>query len=236
MARVRVKICGIGSFEDARLALDLGADALGFNFWSGSPRYVEPAVAREIITRLVPFGSYVGVFVNETAAIIRELVSDVGLTSVQLHGDELPEFSGGLAPLKVIKAIRVGPGFDPASVRCHPASAILLDARVGSSYGGTGHTFDWSAAIEAKKYAQIILAGGITSENVTEAIRAVRPLAVDVCSGVESRPGKKDPVKLRDIMAAVDLANSDLANSDHAEADLTNAGLVDLAAGAAHES
>jgi phosphoribosylanthranilate isomerase len=210
MARVRVKICGIGSLEDARLALDLGADALGFNFWSGSPRYVEPAVAREIITRLGPFGSYVGVFVNETAAIIHELVSDLRLTAVQLHGDESLEFSSGLAPLKVIKAIRVGPGFDPASVREHPASAILLDARVGSNYGGTGHTFDWTAAIEAKKYAQIILAGGITADNVTEAIRTVRPLAVDACSGVEWRPGQKDAGKLRDFMASVELANAGL--------------------------
>jgi phosphoribosylanthranilate isomerase len=214
MGRVRVKICGIGSLEEASLALDLGADALGFNFWKGSRRYLDPSLARSIVVRLKhPFASYVGVFVNEADSVIRDLARDLGLTSVQLHGDESVEFCERLSALRVIKAIRVGPDFDPASISAYPVSAILLDSRIDSSYGGTGHRFDWSAAVEAKKHATIILAGGLGADNVVEAIGTVRPAAIDVCSGVEAEPGRKDLNKLRAFMAAVDRANVGVVES-----------------------
>jgi phosphoribosylanthranilate isomerase len=221
MARVRVKICGIGSLEEASLALDLGADALGLNFWKGSRRYVDPSVARGIIARLKhPFASYVGVFVNEVDSVIRDLARDLGLTAVQLHGDESVEFCESLSAIRVIKAIRVGANFDPASLSAYPVSAILLDSRVDSRYGGTGHSFDWSAAVEAKKYAPIILAGGIRADNVAEAIATVRPAAIDVCSGVEAEPGRKDLNKLRTFMAAVDRANAGrIESSSNAQAE-----------------
>lgn len=211
MARVRVKICGIRSLEEAGVALELGADAIGFNFWKGSRRYIDPAAARSIIAQQNQFfGVYVGVFVNEEEAVIRAVASDLGLAAVQLHGDEPPEFCDQLSQLRVIKALRVGDGFDPKSVSSYSVSAVLLDSQVGSNYGGTGYKFDWRAAIEAKMYAPIILAGGINVDNVSEAIRTVAPVAIDVCSGVEAEPGRKDLRKMREFMSAFDRANSDL--------------------------
>jgi phosphoribosylanthranilate isomerase len=212
MARVRIKICGIRSLEEAGVALGLGADAIGFNFWKGSRRYIDPDAARHIIARQNQFfGAYVGVFVNEEEAVIRRVASDLGLAAVQLHGDEPHEFCEHLSPLRVIKALRVTNGFDPKSVSSYRASAVLLDSQVGSMYGGTGYRFDWQVAIEAKQYAPIILAGGINSDNVSQAVRAVGPLAIDVCSGVEAEPGRKDFGKMREFMTAFDRANSDLS-------------------------
>jgi phosphoribosylanthranilate isomerase len=203
-----VKICGARSMEEALCAVDCGADALGFNFWPKSPRYIEPEKAREIIDHLPPLISCVGVFVNESQERILEAARLAGISAVQLHGDESPEFCRELGPLKIIKALRVGEGFDPRSIARFDVSAALLDTNIKGRYGGTGRRFDWSIAIEAKQYARIILAGGLNIDNVAEAIAEVRPFAIDVCSGVEAAPGRKDVDKLRRFMIEVRRANS----------------------------
>ena len=208
MSRVRVKICGVRSIEEAEAAIEAGADALGFNFWPRSPRYISQNAARSVIQRIAPLISSVGVFVNEDQRRIAEIVSDVGLSAVQLHGDETPEFCASLGSIKIIKAFRVSSDFDYASIASYPVSMALLDAGIKGSYGGTGNVFDWRVAIEAKRYARIILAGGLTIENVREAIATVRPMAIDVCSGVEAEPGRKDPDKVRRFMAEVARANA----------------------------
>jgi phosphoribosylanthranilate isomerase len=207
--RVRVKICGVRSLEEARLATELGADALGFNFWEQSPRYIDPDSAAEIVSRLPPLVTYVGVFVNESPHRIADVVSRAGLDAIQLHGDEDPEFCASLLPLRVIKAVRVQSGFDAGSLAAFKTTAILLDTGANGLYGGSGHSFDWSIAVEAKRFVPVILAGGLSADNVERAIRTVRPLAVDVCSGVEAEPGRKDPAKLRAFINAVARANSD---------------------------
>lgn len=211
MNQVRVKICGVRSLEEAEAAVEAGADALGFNFWPRSPRYIDPDAARSVIRQLSPLVSAIGVFVNEDPLRIAEIVANAGLNAVQLHGDETPELCAGLGSIKIIKAIRVADDFDCASINRYPVSAILLDTNIKGSYGGTGRRFDWSVAIEAKRYARIILAGGLAIENVAEAIKSVNPFAIDVCSGVESEPGRKDIDKLRRFMAEVVRAN-DLNN------------------------
>ena len=208
MNRVRVKICGIRSLEEAEVALDAGADALGFNFWPGSSRYITAKGAGEIIARLPPLVANIGVFVNETQRAIEAIARDLRLAAVQLHGDESPAFCAGITAAKTIKAIRVTDGFEPNSITRYPSSMILLDAGLSGSYGGTGKTFDWRVAVECAGLARIILAGGLTSENVGEAIAMVQPAAIDVCSGVESEPGRKDLDKLRDFMVAITKANA----------------------------
>ena len=211
MNRVRVKVCGIRTLEEARTAVEAGADALGFNLWPRSPRFVSPESAREIVAAISPFVSCVGVFVNEDSVRVQELALELGLAAVQLHGDESPEYCAALDAVKVIKAIRVGPGFDPAMLKSFPVNAILLDAKHKGSYGGTGRTFEWRFAKEAMLYAPIILSGGINQGNVADAIEQVKPAAIDVCSGVEAEPGRKDLEKLRSFMAAVDRANGSFA-------------------------
>jgi phosphoribosylanthranilate isomerase len=207
MNRARVKICGVRGLEEAEVAIEAGADALGFNFWPRSPRYIAPDAARIIVSQISPLVSAIGVFVNEDQQRIAEIVSLVGLNAVQLHGDETPEFCAGFGSIRIIKAIRVADDFDYASIKRYTVSAILLDTGVKGSYGGTGERFDWGVAVEAKRYARIILAGGLTIENVAEAITSVNPFAIDVCSGVEAEPGRKDPDKLRRFMAEVVRAN-----------------------------
>ena len=211
MTRVKVKICGIRSFEEAEAALDAGADALGFNFWPQSPRYIGPRAAGEVIARLSPMASTVGVFVNEDTRRILEIASDLQLSAVQLHGDESPEYCSRLASIKTIKAIRVGQDFDLNVIVRYSVAMVLLDSDIKGSYGGTGRRFDWRIAVEAKRLAPIILAGGINTENVWDAITHVRPAAIDVCSGVESEPGRKDLTKLRSFMAVVARANALIA-------------------------
>lgn len=212
MAKVKVKICGIRSLEEAEAALDAGADALGFNFWSRSPRYISPRAAQEVIRELPPVVSLVGVFVNEEANRIAEIASELRLSAVQLHGDESPEFCESLASLKTIKAIRVGQDFDLNVIKRYAGCMVLLDSNIKGSYGGTGKRFDWRIAIEAKQLARIILAGGLNTENVWDAITHVRPAAIDVCSGVEAEPGRKDLDKLRRFMAVVARANALIAS------------------------
>jgi phosphoribosylanthranilate isomerase len=204
MAKVKVKICGITNWVDARRAVAEGADLLGFNFYAGSPRYVEPAKAKKIVSRLPKRISVVGVFVNESEQTVLEIAREVGLDTLQLHGDETPAMVARLKrSFPVIKAIRVKQSLAVGQLQTYRAStALLLDGFDTHERGGTGRTFDWEIARRAKKYGRVFLAGGLTPENVGEAIRAARPYAVDVCSGVEARPGKKDPARLRRLMGA----------------------------------
>jgi len=211
MSRVKVKICGIRTLEEAQAAVDAGADALGFNFWPPSARYIEPNAARDVITGITPAVCTVGVFVNEEASRIVDISSELRLSAVQLHGDESPEFCERLAPIKTIKAIRVGQDFDLSVIENYRVNMVLLDSSREGSYGGTGRRFDWRIAIEAKRLAPIILAGGLTTENVWRAIMKVRPAAIDVCSGVEAEPGRKDLDKLRGFMAVAARANALIA-------------------------
>jgi phosphoribosylanthranilate isomerase len=209
-----VKICGITRAQDARLAEKLGAWALGFNFYRESPRAVSPADAWKIRKSLNLTTEAVGVFVNWKPEVIITLVHALELTAVQMHGDESPKQVAYCEDdLPVFKALRVGPRFSMAEFRRYRrATAFLLDAAERGQFGGTGKSFDWSTAKQATKKYRVILAGGLTPENVREAILTVRPYAVDVASGVESRPGIKDPGKLRAFFAEVARANRQLSS------------------------
>ncbi|OGP70354.1 MAG: N-(5'-phosphoribosyl)anthranilate isomerase [Deltaproteobacteria bacterium RBG_13_58_19] len=201
---VSIKICGITNLEDALLAAELGADALGFIFYPPSPRSIEPDAARDIIAKLPPFVSTVGVFVDEDAALIKELAASVGLDWLQLHGKETPEYCRTLGR-RVIKSFRIRDENSLASLAAYRGAvqAMLLDTYKKGLVGGTGETFDWDLARRARQYGPIILAGGLTPENVAQAIAIAQPQAVDVASGVEAAPGKKDPEKLRAFFAAM---------------------------------
>jgi phosphoribosylanthranilate isomerase len=202
----RVKICGITRPEDAEQAASLGAWAVGFNFWPGSKRRCDPAVAAGIARALRRRVEPVGVFVNPTLDEVSRAADGIGLTHIQLHGDEGPAFCTAVAErtgLRVIKAVRVGSGADiQAAARFH-SDLLLLDAAVGGEYGGTGQTFDWALAAHRHSPVPLILSGGLTPENVADGIAAVHPWAVDVASGVESEPGIKDHAKVEAFMAAV---------------------------------
>jgi phosphoribosylanthranilate isomerase len=200
---VRVKICGMTNLEDALLAAELGADALGFIFYAKSPRYVAPETARAIIAQLPPFVAAVGVFVDEAAAVVQELAARAGLDWVQLHGQESPDYCRSLGR-KVIKAFRIQDEGSLSRLADYrgAAQALLLDTYKKGQVGGTGETFDWHLARQAKQYGPIILAGGLTSENVAQAIATAQPAAVDAASGTEAAPGKKDPAKLRAFFEA----------------------------------
>ena len=203
--KVKVKICGITNWPDARRAAEAGADFLGFNFYPPSPRYITPAKARRIVQRLPKEITAVGVFVNESDDRILDIASTVGFVHLQLHGDESPAAVARLSRIfPVMKAIRVRKSFRPAQLaRFKHAQAFLLDGFDAHHWGGTGKTFDWRLVPQKKGGARIFLAGGITPENVGNAIRTARPYAIDVCSGVESKPGKKDPQRLKAFMQAV---------------------------------
>jgi phosphoribosylanthranilate isomerase len=211
----RVKICGITNWQDAKAACELGAAALGFNFYERSVRVLAPSVAWKIISRLQDNVESVGVFVNWSAEAIIALARALSLDTVQLHGDEPPSVVRECAKhFPGTKAFRVGPGFQLDKLRSYAAaSAFLFDAAGTGQYGGTGKRADWSLARRAAKSHRIILAGGLTAENVGDAIRFVQPYAVDVASGVESRPGKKDHGKLRAFFGEVERANRDLKSS-----------------------
>ena len=210
---VRVKICGITKPEDAKLAAELGAHAIGLNFYDDSPRCISPFAAAELVRRLPPFVAPVGVFVNWDEAPVIALCKALGLTAAQLHGDEPPPVvERGARRLPGINALRLGQGrAAPDFSRYRSASAFLLDANVSGHYGGTGTTGNWHLARVAAQSHRIILAGGLTPENVGEAIRIVRPYAVDVASGVESRPGKKDPAKLQAFFEEVARASREIS-------------------------
>jgi phosphoribosylanthranilate isomerase len=200
----RVKICGVTRFEDAGRAVELGAAALGFNFYPPSPRFIEPRAARAIVQRLPPLIATVGVFANETdAGRVIALAREAGVATLQVHGPRFPAFQELRSSFSLVVALAVRRGFDPATLAQIEASAYLLDAFDPERLGGTGKTFDWSVAREAKRYGPIILAGGLTPANAAQAVREVRPFAVDVASGVERAPGIKDYAKLAAFFAAV---------------------------------
>ena len=207
-SRVAVKICGITTVEDGLLAAHAGADAVGLVFWPGSRRAVDLRTARAIASALPPLVHRVGVFVNPTAMEVERAVDEAGLDVVQLHGEETPEFCRGIKR-RVLKAVRVGAGFDARDALRfeNAAGGVLLDSRAGEAdaeRGGTGRAFDWTLAREVRAKARyLVLAGGLTPENVGRAVAAVRPDAVDVSSGVESSPGRKDAERVRAFVRAV---------------------------------
>lgn len=196
---IRTKICGIRRAEDALLAAELGAWALGFIFWPRSPRYVDPGQAGAIVGTLPPFVTPIGVFVNQPREEVLAIAEAVKLGAVQLHGDEAPSWYAAF-PYRVIKAVPVGNGGADiaAALAAVPARAtVLLDVHDPARRGGTGQTIDWTAAAAAARMRPVILSGGLNADNVRAAVEAVRPHAIDVSSGVEAEPGIKDPVKMR---------------------------------------
>ena len=195
MSCPRVKICGITRYEDAKAAVEYGADALGFVFYEGSPRHVFPETVKDIISNLPPFVTTVGVFVNAPTTEIKEIVEFTGIDVVQLHGEEPPEEC--LFWKRVIKAIKVRDMSDLDELQQYRVSAYLLDTYSPDMPGGTGQVFNWEIALHAKRFGHVILAGGLTPENVSDAIKTVKPYAVDVSSGVESEKGIKDHEKLK---------------------------------------
>lgn len=198
---VRVKICGITSATDAQAAVAAGADALGFVFFEKSPRFVTPAQAREIIATLPPLVLRVGVVVNPAAELVQQVLA-AGIQVLQFHGEETPE-QCRQQPVPVIKGFRLQDELSLLGCRDYTGLPWLLDSFVPGQAGGTGAVFNWELAVKAKASNPIILlAGGLTPDNVAEAVRRVRPYAVDVSSGVESAPGKKDAAKMRAFVAA----------------------------------
>lgn len=198
---IRVKICGITNLRDALLAVDSGADALGFVFYEESPRRVTPEATAAIVAELPPFVSKVGVFVNSPLETVERIMSYCRLDLAQLHGAETPAFCRALFP-KVIKAFRVSGRQGLGEVADYSASAYLLDAYDPEAVGGTGKTFDWELARTVSAAHRVILAGGLTPANVGQAVALVKPYGVDVSTGVESSPGKKDAGLLRAFIRA----------------------------------
>lgn len=192
---VRVKICGITNVEDALAACEAGADAIGFVFHAKSPRVVTPEQAALIVRQVPPFVTTVGVFVNAPRKRLQEIVKATGIDMVQLHGDEPPSACRGVGR-RVIKAVALKAESDLARLAEYRVDAYLVEGAPAGVYGGSGERADWGLAAKARTYGRIILAGGLTAENVAQAIAAVRPYAVDVSSGVEARPGKKDPARV----------------------------------------
>lgn len=198
---VRVKICGIKRLEDALAAVAAGADAIGLNFWRPGRRYVPPETARVIARALPPFVATVGVFADEEAETIRAIAELCGLDALQLHGSESPAFCRQF-DRPVIKGVKVRGPQSVEGLARYGVAAFLLDTHVPGEMGGTGQRFDWPLAVRAKEAGPVILSGGLTPENVGEAIQAVAPYAVDVASGVET-DGQKDPAKIRAFIARV---------------------------------
>ncbi len=199
---MKTKICGITSVEDAHAAVEYGADALGFVFTQLSPRYVTPAAAREIIQTLPPFVTPVGVLVNMRREAVQDIVAISGVRCLQFHGDEAALDLVGY-PVHVYKAFRVRPGFDVNVIERFPSRTFLLDTFAEGLNGGTGRSFDWQIAVDAKRFGRVILSGGLSPANIEAAVQTVRPYAVDISSGVESAPGKKDPRKLNELFSAL---------------------------------
>lgn len=198
----KIKICGITNIEDALTAAELGADALGFIFYRGSRRYIDPEEARRIIKKLPPFVSTVGVFVNQSLDEISSIKLNTGIDIIQLHGDESPEFCM-MIPHKLIRAIRIKAKIDRDEVELYPVQAILFDTHSEDNYGGTGRSFNWDILRNLDISKKIILSGGLTPENVCQALEVAKPYGVDVSSGVEHSPGKKNHTKLRKFIEAV---------------------------------
>ncbi len=200
----RVKICGITNIEDALLASDLGAWALGFIFYKKSPRYVGSKKVKAIIKQLPPFVTPVGVFVNEKADVVNKTADFCGLKVLQFHGEESPAYCRSFKAYRVIKAFRVKGTFDLKVLKPYQVSAYLFDTYQHDQYGGTGQSFDWQLIKSVKKTGiPMILSGGLHIGNLGEAIKAAQPYAVDISSGVESSPGKKSESKLRQLFKNV---------------------------------
>ena len=197
----KIKICGITNVEDALLAVELGADALGFIFYRESKRYIRPERAHEIISKLPPFVTTVGVFVNQELDEIKNIKEEAGFDLFQLHGDESPDFCKRLGR-GVIKTIRVRGSINPEEIESYPVQTVLFDTYSTKGYGGTGESFRWKVLKGLNSSKRIILSGGLSPENVSQAIRIVNPYGVDVSSGVEDYPGKKNPQRLKKFIEA----------------------------------
>ena len=201
-----VKICGITNLNDALAAILAGADALGFNFYKPSARYITPQAAREIIEQLPDSVLTVGVFVNEDSPqAVMNIANEAKITALQLHGDESPEYCRELAAnTLVIKTLAVSENFNPKTAQTYQVDAIMLDTRDNRLRGGTGRVFDWSIAQQVSQIVpKLYLAGGLSPENVEEAINQVRPYAVDACSSLEERPGSKNHERMRAFVDTV---------------------------------
>ncbi len=201
---VRVKICGITNREDALKAAELGAWALGFIFTKKSPRYISPFKAKKIIEALPPFVTPVGVFVNQSEGAIKDIMNFCGISTIQLHGDESPQMCGRLGKkYKVIKAFRVKEDFNISGLGEYPVAAYLMDTFAEDSFGGSGKTFNWDILKGRTLPKPVILSGGLNPENVAAAVEALHPFAVDVSSGVEKEPGKKDFGKMEEFFSGI---------------------------------
>jgi phosphoribosylanthranilate isomerase len=194
---MRIKICGITNYEDAKLCCDLGADALGFIFYEKSKRKISVDDAKEIINKLPAFIGKIGVFVNEDLSIIEKTSKEIKLTGIQLHGDETPEFAS-LINLPVIKTFRVNSEFDFSFLEKYGRCKFLLDTYSKEEYGGTGQSFNWNV-IPTRIRSKIILAGGISIENIEHVFKNIQPEAVDLSSSLEKYPGKKDKIKIKNF-------------------------------------
>ena len=204
MPQVKLKVCGITSYEDARMCLEVGAEFLGFNFFPPSPRYIAPIKAAEIIQKLPREIISVGVFVNlPEPSDVLEILALSRAEIAQLHGDEDESYCRRVGMARVIKAVRPGLNFDPDSLIGFPADALLIDTFDKKLFGGTGRLANWDIAAEIAENANVFLAGGLSPENIAEAIAAVNPFAVDVNSGVESSPGKKDKMMLWQLYESI---------------------------------
>lgn len=199
----QVKFCGITNEEDSNCAVSVGAAALGFIFYPPSPRYIEPEAAREIILKLPPHIVKVGVFVNESAAKIKRVMKYCDLDFIQLHGDESTQFCRKFSAPQIIKAVYLNHEDDVKKILGYDVAAILVDSRHKGLYGGTGIVADWELARLAGTKKPLILSGGLNENNVKQAIEAVMPCAMDINSGVEISPGKKDPEKMARLMKIV---------------------------------
>ena len=199
---IKVKICGITNLQDAQAAVEMGADMLGFNFYSQSPRYIRPEDAIAIIRKLPTFVDSVGLFVNAPIEQIKAIAETGYLNWIQLHGDETPQFCSHVqfSNIRTIKAMRVKSQSDIENAKDYYTYAVLLDTFSPDSYGGTGKQFDWTWVKSLPK--RIFLAGGITPDNVADAIRT-GAYGIDICSGIESEPGKKDPEKMQRLFDAI---------------------------------
>ena len=206
---IQVKICGITNMEDALCAAENGAAAVGFIFHPPSPRYIEPQKAAEIIDRLPQHLVKVGVYVNHKEHLVRRVYENCRLDMIQLHGDESPEFCRQFPGDRIIKALELKNEEDLKKAALYDVAAILVDSRHAGLYGGTGKTSNWMLARQISQ--PLILSGGIKEENVLEAIRMVSPAALDINSGVESSPGKKDHVKIARIMQIINEADAGCA-------------------------
>jgi len=216
-----IKICGITNLEDASAAVEAGADALGFNFYRPSPRYIEPSAARAIIDQLPADRLTVGIFVNEeTPETVERIANSAGVAALQLHGDESPEYCERLSDRYLIKVFGVDADFDPRSVLSYDVSAVMLDVPDRKSRGGTGQVIDWQLAWQTSELGKkVFLAGGLSPENVLQAIELVNPYAVDACSSLEFAPGRKDHAQMKRFVAAVRSAEGRMQKAEGRKAE-----------------